>query len=103
MASVDLQLVCLRRSAPLSADEFGLVKSESLAACRLPTQSRLREPALSGLLREVKVDVVKGLPGRVLTIAPHMVSEGAPCADPRTSRQSRWYDAQSAVIEYTRK
>jgi hypothetical protein len=34
-----------------------------LAACRLPSQSRLCEPALSGLLREVEVDVVKGLPG----------------------------------------
>ena len=40
-----------------------------MAACRLPSQSRLCEPALSGLLREVEVDVVKGLPGSCVRLA----------------------------------
>lgn len=73
MAGVDLEFVGLRCSAPLCADEFGLVERESLAACWLPAKSRLCESALAGLLGEVEVDVVKRLPIAALADA-RMVS-----------------------------
>ena len=69
MACVDLQFMCLCRPAPLCADELRLVESEGLAACRLPTQTGFCEPALARLLREVEVDVVKGLPGSCVRLA----------------------------------
>lgn len=73
MAGVDLQFIRLGCSAPLRTDEFGFIEGEGLATCWLPAKSRLCESALAGLLGEVEVDVVKGLPGVALAEA-RMVS-----------------------------
>lgn len=62
-----LDLVALRGSAPLRRENLSLVQSKSVTTpCRLPSQTRFSEAAFSSLLGQIKIDVVKGLPDRVL-------------------------------------